>query len=94
VYRLDHTGKVDEISASFGRPQGLAFDSGGHLHVVDALAGSTGLYRVDSAGSATCVLSAGSLVGLAFDPAGGMVVVSGDTAYRLDVALRPLETTS
>ena len=94
VYRLDHTGKLDEICSSFGRPQGLAFDSGGHLHVVEALAGSSGVYRVGSDGSKTCVLSAGALVGLAFDPSGGLVVVSGDTAYRLDVPLRPLGTAS
>jgi hypothetical protein len=29
----------------------------------------------------------GSLIGLAFDPHGGLVLASSDTAYRLDVPL-------
>lgn len=85
VYRIDRTGKVDRLGARFGRPQGLAFDSGGALHVIEALAGLSSLCRLDAAGAtATPVLSARSLVGVAFDPTGGLVVASGDTVYRLD----------
>ena len=36
------------------------------------------------------MLSGGGLIGLAFDPRGGMVVVSPDTAYRLAVNVRGL----
>ena len=92
VYRLDHTGKVDVVCSSFGRPQGLAFDALGHLYVVEALAGVSGVYRIDQAGAPVRVLSAGMLVGLAFDPAAGLVVVSSDSAYRLDLPLQPLGT--
>ncbi len=91
VYRIDRTGKVDIICSTLGRPQGLAFDSQGTLYVVEALAGVSGLYKVAQDGTATRVLTAGSAVGLAFDPAGGLVVVSSDTAYRLDLPLRPLQ---
>ena len=94
VYRLDHTGKVDVICSAFGRPQGLAFDARGQLYVVEALAGVSGVYRVDPDGVFVRVLAAGALVGLAFDPAGGLVVVSNDSAYRLDLPLRPLGTAS
>ena len=94
VYRLDHTGKVDVICSAFGRPQGLAFDARGQLYVVEALAGVSGVYRVDPDGVLVRVLAAGALVGLAFDPAGGLVVVSNDSAYRLDLPLRPLGTAS
>lgn len=94
VYRLDHTGKVDTICSSFGRPQGLAFDAQGHLYVVEALAGVSGIYRVDQDGATSRVLAARALVGLAFDPVGGLVVVSNDSAYRLDLPLRPLRATS
>ena len=94
VYRVDDTGTLDRLAPSFGRPQGLAFDASGQLYVVEALAGSSGVYRVGSDGSSTRVLSAGGLVGLAFDPAGGLIVVSADTAYRLEVPLRPLEAVS
>ena len=83
VYRIDHTGSVDTICSSFGRPQGLAFDASGALHVVEALAGASGVYRVRADGEATCVLASAGLVGLAFDASGGLVVTSGQTAYRL-----------
>ena len=89
VYRIDHSGKIDEWCSGLGRPQGIAFDSQGSLHVVEALAGVSGVYRVESSGSSTRVLAAAALVGLAFDPAGGLVVASNDTAYRLDVPVRP-----
>ena len=87
VYRIDLTGKVDQVTSSFGRPQGLAFDPHGSLHVVEALAGVSGLYRVDDVGAVTRVLAARSLVGVAFDPLGGVIVASNDTAYRLDSVL-------
>ena len=35
------------------------------------------------------MLAAGALVGLVFDPAGGLVVTSNDTAYRVDTPIRP-----
>ena len=35
VYRIDRAGNVEPVPAAFGRPQGLAFDAGGVLHVVD-----------------------------------------------------------
>ena len=85
VYRIDRTGKVDRMAARFGRPQGLAFDAHGSLHVVEALAGLSGVCRLGSDGAAAAeVLSARNLVGLAFDPTGGVVVASSDTVYRLD----------
>ncbi len=85
VYRVDHTGRIDQFCTCFGRPQGVAFDSDGTLHVVEALAGASGVYRVAQDGTATCILAAESLVGLAFDPAdGSLVVASNATAYRVD----------
>lgn len=94
VYRVDpRNGKVDRLYAGFGRPQGLAFDSQGALYVVEALAGWSGLYRLrpsPSLGKPELVVAGQGLVGVAFDPAGGLVVSSNDTAYRLRVAIRPL----
>ena len=84
VYRIDRTGAVTTVSSGFGRPQGLAFDADGVLHVVEALAGASGLYRLDAGGKRTRVLAAANLVGVAFDPAGGVVAASADTAYRID----------
>ena len=93
IYRISPERLVDVVADGFGRPQGLAFDSTGTLYVVDALAGAAGLYRVDLSGkheAPELVLSAPALIGVAFDPAGGVVLASNDTLWRLEVNLRPL----
>lgn len=93
VYRVTPDRLVDVVTDGFGRPQGLAFDSTGMLYVVDALAGGAGLYRLDvtkTRPEPELVLSAPALVGVAFDPAGGIVLASNDTLWRLDVPLKPL----
>ena len=84
VYRIDRSGTVSTIHRGFGRPQGLAFDVHGTLHVVEALAGASGLYRVWGIDEAEQVVAAPSLVGVAFDRDGGAVVASEDRAYRFD----------
>lgn len=92
VYRVSRDRLVDVVVDGFGRPQGLAFDSAGALFVVDALAGSAGLYKIDlkqAKPEPELVLSAPALVGLAFDPAGGVVLASNDTLWRLEVNMRP-----
>jgi sugar lactone lactonase YvrE len=83
VYRIDVGGTVTIRSQAFGRPQGLAFDPSGSLCVVEALAGSSGVYRLPDGGEPELILAAPGLVGLAFDPRGGLVVCSNDSAYRL-----------
>jgi sugar lactone lactonase YvrE len=91
VYRIDpESGSIDKVYSGFGRPQGIAFDSQGALYVVEALAGWNGVYRVRQDGSAELIVAGQSLVGVAFNPKGGLVVSSNDTAYRLDVPIRPL----
>jgi len=92
VYRINASGEVEVFFDGLGRPQGLAFDSDGHLYVVDALAGSSGVYRFapDRSSAPEQVVVGGSLIGLAFDPHGGIVLASSDTAYRLSVPLRGL----
>lgn len=79
------SGRIEVVCGGFGRPQGLGFDRGGVLHVVDALAGASGVYRVED-GRARLVVSGRRLVGVAFDPGGGVVVASSDTLYRFDRA--------
>jgi sugar lactone lactonase YvrE len=86
LYRVDPDGTVSTRYAAFGRPQGLAFDSAGTLFVVEALAGSSGLYRVPPTGDPELVLAGSGLVGVAFDGHGVVVVVSNETAYRLPPA--------
>lgn len=85
VYRVDADGNVTVRYSGFGRPQGLAFDAAGTLHVVEALAGASGLYRLPVNSPPELVLAGPGLVGVAFDPRGGLVVCSNDTAYRLSL---------
>ena len=85
VYRIDRNGVVTTMPSPLGRPQGLAFAPDGTLHVVDALAGASGVYRFrGDDGAPELVVSGAALVGLAFGPRGEMVVTSNETAYRFD----------
>jgi hypothetical protein len=54
----------------------------GSLFVIEALAGSSGLYRVRPAAAPELVVAGVGLIGLAFGARGSMVVCSNDTAYR------------
>jgi sugar lactone lactonase YvrE len=83
IYRVSFSGEVSIATRAFGRPQGLTFGPDGSLYAVEALAGSSGLYRLNNDGERELVLAAPGLVGVAFDRAGGLVVCSNDTAFRL-----------
>jgi sugar lactone lactonase YvrE len=89
VYRVTLDGQTDIAWSGFGRPQGLAGGPDGALYVVEALAGASGLYRVEPGGDQPpqLVLSGANLIGLAFDPQGGLVVASNDTAWRVDTLM-------
>ena len=85
VYRIDRHGGVRTLGVPMGRPQGLAFGPDGALYVVDALAGSSGLYRIPLGDpSPELMVSAASLVGVAFGPSGQLAVASNETAYRFE----------
>ena len=86
VYRVTPAREVQVVCGGFGRPQGLAFDASGVLFIADALAGGAGLYRVDVREAAPVpelVIAAPHLVGVAFDPRGGMLLASHDTIWRI-----------
>lgn len=87
VYRVSPGGEVSTFYEGFGRPQGLAFDAHGHLHVVDALAGMGGLFRFPpGGGEPEQLIQCGGLVGVAFGPDGAMAVASNETVYRFSAA--------
>jgi len=83
IYRIDRHGTITTIATSLGRPQGLAFDADGVLYVIDALAGSSGLHMFRD-GVFQPVVAGGTLIGVAFGPAGELAVASNETAYRFD----------
>jgi hypothetical protein len=83
VYRITPAGEVEVFYGRFGRPQGMAFDGDGALHVVDALAAGGGLYRfAPGSREPAQLLVMGGLIGVAFAPDGGLAVASADTVYR------------
>ena len=86
VYRITPDRLVDVVCDGFGRPQGLAFDAAGRLYVADALAGAAGLYRVDVQAARPrpeLVVRAPSLVGVAFNAAGDMVLATNDAIWSM-----------
>jgi streptogramin lyase len=92
IYRIVPGHAPTAWAHGFGRPQGMAFDAAGNLYVVDALAGGSGLYRIrpDAPGSPELLLSGGTLIGLAFDPHGGIALAGTETVYRMSVGSKGL----
>jgi sugar lactone lactonase YvrE len=85
VYRIDREGLVRTVPTPLGRPQGIAFSPDGALHVVEASAGASGVFRfADLDSPPELVVSGAALIGVAFGPAGELVVASNDTAYRFE----------
>ncbi|MEZ5286334.1 MAG: IPT/TIG domain-containing protein [Vicinamibacterales bacterium] len=84
--RVHPDGRVETLPWTFGRPQGLAFDAAGVLHVVEALAGSSGVYALREGRAPELVVSGPDLVGLAFGADGSLVVASNDTLFGFDPA--------
>jgi sugar lactone lactonase YvrE len=81
LFRIDSNGRIETVRVPFGRPQGLAFDSSGVLHVVEALAGSSGVYAMRPDRDPELVVAGAGLVGIAFGPGGEMVVASNASVY-------------
>jgi sugar lactone lactonase YvrE len=86
VRRIAPDGTVHALNIPFGRPQGLAFDANGTLHVVEALAGSSGVYAIRPDRDPELVVAGAGLVGVAFSADGEMVVASGDSVYSFPPA--------
>lgn len=83
VYRFDAVGHADVLDRTFGRPQGLAFDAHGVLHVVEALAGVSAIYRMTEGAARRPVVAGPGLIGVAFAPDGSLVASTSTTLYRV-----------
>jgi sugar lactone lactonase YvrE len=82
IYRVDMDGRVETLDISFGRPQGLAFDAHGVLHIVEALAGHAGVYRWRPPRAPELVVAGPNVIGVAFAHDGTMVVATSDSVFR------------
>jgi sugar lactone lactonase YvrE len=81
VHRFDASGRHETLDTTFGRPQGLAFDPHGVLHIVEALAGVSAVYRLDAGAPRRPVVSGPGLVGLAFTGDGGLIAATTDSLF-------------
>ena len=88
IYRISPDGEASAWSSGFGRPQGLAFDAArpslrrrrarGIERALSHPAGRAARAGADALGR--------PLIGLAFDPHGGIALATSETVYRLGVA--------
>lgn len=82
IYRIAADGRVTTVARGLARPQGLAFDPRGRLHVVAVCGAARGVLRLDG-DSLTWVVAAENLVGLAFDPTNALVLATTDAIFHL-----------
>lgn len=88
VTRIDRSGQSSVFFKGLGRPQGLAFDREGNLYVAASLRARRGIVRISPDGQQAELVVAGmNLVGLAFSPAGDMVVATNDAVYSLALGI-------
>jgi len=84
LYRIGRHGDVTVVSESFGRPQGLAIDAQGTIYVAEALAGSSGIYRLrPGQREPECLIAGPALIGVALHPKGGFVVSTAESVFRI-----------
>jgi sugar lactone lactonase YvrE len=84
VYRISRSGEVETFYRGLGRPQGLAFDPEGRLHVAASLKGRRGIVRFEDREPEIYVSGPG-IVGLAFTPSADLIAATHNALYRLDL---------
>lgn len=83
VYTVDPHGTVSVFYRGLGRPQGLAFDAQGNLYVAASLAGKRGIVKISKDKQASLAVAGHNLVGLAFTPTAGAVLVTTNSVFHL-----------
>jgi len=88
IIRFDNDGHATSFYNGLGRPQGIAFDREGNLYVAASLRGRRGIVRITLDGvNADLVVAGMNVVGLAFSPAGEMIVATSEAVYSLPLGI-------
>src|SRR5215813_9890968 len=87
IYRVSPSGEVERFFTGLGRPQGIAFDIEGFLHVVGSYRGRRGIFRFRDPKKPELVVAGLSLVGLAFDLQENLMVVDSSSLYRVRLGI-------
>jgi DNA-binding beta-propeller fold protein YncE len=92
VYKIDSHGAVSVFYRGLGRPQGMAFDREGNLHVAASLGGKRGIVRITPDAKASLAIAGPGLVGLAFAAGRSAILASTSAVYHLawDTVGQPL----
>lgn len=90
IYKINSSGQPEIFFSELGRPQGLAFDSEGNLHLVAYYQANAGIFKITSKKVVTYEVAGVNLVGLAFDGRGNMIITSISSVYRLKTGLKGL----
>jgi sugar lactone lactonase YvrE len=90
IYAVDPHGTVSVFYRGLGRPQGLALDTQGNVYVAASLAGKRGIVKITPDKKASLVIAGHNLVGLAFAQAGGAVLATTNSVFRLAGDVQPL----
>ena len=83
IYKINPRGTVSTFYRGLGRPQGLAFDVDGNLHVAASLAGKRGIVKVTPDGKASLEVAGHGLVGLAFAPGRSVILATTNAVHHL-----------
>lgn len=88
IWRITPAGETSVFYRGLGRPQGLAFDTGGNLYVAACLRGRRGIVRILPDGSDAEVFVAGmNVIGLCFSAQGDMIVATGEEVFSLPLGI-------
>jgi sugar lactone lactonase YvrE len=88
IYAIDRDAVVKNFFRGLGRPQGLAFDTDGHLYCASCYKGRRGIVKISPGGeSAQQIVAGPNVVGLCFTRKHEMIVATADSVYSIDCGI-------